>query len=495
MFNVLKNEKGMALLSVYMVSALMTIICIAAYEKAYYEMRQVEREVNRLKSFSAAEAGIQNAMAQIGSNAYTGFINTAALSVANFQATDGTAVGNYSVAISYPDQADWVTLTATATVSGETRKLEARVFLDSNLSKYLVYANTSNFSSGTDAQYGEPDMTDAYGDGTPDYPQYVPSNEDDRAALYFTGTWTISGSNVQLYGDAHAQTSIAGNSTSSVHGDTYVGNFTKNGSGSVTNSGVTGSLVVGDGFEDDNDRNNDSSITNADYPDYHDLTAQGGGDDHKTETLTAISHTFYAANNNISSYAGSTARDRYLKFESYNNGTQTLVREYTSASFTTQSTTYTLPASAIVYVKGDIYMKGEVGGRVSVVSSDDIYIDGNVTYSSGQMDADSTHSLALMAKDKLFFRANTLSVSGILYAENSGNNSVAMDADYNTSGQSSPSTKSSLILSGNRVMNGSTNLGNYPDRVYGYDSNLKYYRPPGIPVAPDLRTVRDVSAV
>jgi hypothetical protein len=494
MFHVLKNEKGMALLSVYLVSALITTISTAAYGKAFFEMRQIDREVNRLKSFAAAEAGLQNAMAQIGNNAYTGFINTTALSVANFQSVDGTAVGNYSVDISYPDQADWVIVTSTATVNGETRKLEGRIFLDSNFSKYLVYANTSNFSSGTDAQYGEPDMTDAYGDGTPDYPQFVPANEDDRAALYFTGTWTISGTGVQLYGDAHAQTSIAGNSSSYVHGDTYVGNFTKT-SSAVTNSGVTGSLNVGDGFSDDVDRTNDGSVSSTDYPDYHDLTAQGGNGDHKTETLVAISHSFYAANNNISAFAGSTAVDRFLKFEAINGGTQTLVRSYTSATFATQSATYTLPASAIVYVKGDIYVKGEIGGRVSVVSSDDIFIDGNFTYPSAQMNASATQSAALLAKDKMFFRANDLTVSGILYAENSGNNSVAMDADYNTSGVSSPSTKNSLNLSGNRIMNGSTNLGNYDDRVYGYDSNLKYYRPPGIPVAPDLRTVRDVSAV
>ena len=191
-FSILKNEKGLAMVSVYVAAVILATISGAVYGKSYSEMHQVEREVARIRTFSAAEAGIQSAMAQIGTNAYTGFITTTPILITNFQATDGSAVGSFSVSFTYPNQADWVTVQTTATVDGDTRYLEGRVFLDSNLSKFLVYADTASFNSGTNAQYGEPDMTDAYGDGTPDYPEFVPANESDRASLYFSGDWNLT---------------------------------------------------------------------------------------------------------------------------------------------------------------------------------------------------------------------------------------------------------------------------------------------------------------
>ncbi len=490
-FKLLQNQKGMALISVYLASAMIATITAAAYSKSLYEMKTVERELARLRTFSAAEAGIQNAMAQIGVNAYTGFINTSSISVPTFQAANGINVGSYSVVLNYPNQADWIIVQSTATVDGDTRTLEARIFLDSNLSKYLVFADTADFGSGTNAQYGEPDTTDVLGDGNPDYPELVSANEADRASLYFTGSWTISGSDVELYGDANAQSQINGNNSSQIHGDTYSGAFTLTGGGTVTNSGVTGGLPVGDGFADDLDRNNSGSVTGADYPDYHDLTASGGSDSHKTETIPQIDSTFYKNNNSISTYGGTTAQNRVLKFVSVGDGTSTQVQEYTNATYTTLVATYNLPSSAIVYVNGNITAKGEIGGRVSVVSSNSINFDGNLTYSSGQSKADPTHSAAFMAKDRLYFRSTNLTVSGILKADNSSNSSAAFDGNYNTAGAHSPGTKQNLTLYGNRIMKGSTNLSVYPDRTYAYDSNLKYFRPPGIPVVPALRTVRE----
>ena len=348
----IRNERGIALVSVYMVSVMIIGISGAAFGKSFSEMNQVNREIARLRAYSAAEAGVQNALAQIGVQAYTGFINTNQINVANFVNVNNSQIGssgaNYNVILEYPQEADWVIVHATATVDNETRTLEGRVFLDSNLSKYLVFANTTTFSSGNDAQYGEPDYTDEYGDGDPDFPQLVHPNEDERAALYFTGNWNVSGAAVNLYGDAHAQGAVSGNISSYVHGDSYVSTFALNGSGAVINSGVTGGLNVGDGFVDDIDRNQNLSIDPLDFPDYHDLTADGDGDAHAVETLQAIDNNFYKNHNNIPTFGGASAQNRFIELVPSADGTTTQVKEYTNASYSAVSTTHNLPTKAIV---------------------------------------------------------------------------------------------------------------------------------------------------
>lgn len=477
----LNNQKGIALITVYCATAFITALSAGAYGRAFWEARHVDMEVNRIRSYAAAEAGLQSAMTQIAQNAYTGFINTAAINRPNFTSWAGSAVGSFAVNIQYPNQADWVIIQSTATVNGQTRNIEGRVFLDSNLSKYLVFADTSNFSSGDDAQYGSHDGVS---------PQGTPANEDDRTMMYFTGDWTVTGANVHMYGDVLAEGSITGNNGSRVHGDTYVQTFTQNASGNVTSSGVLGGLLTGDGFNDDEDRNRDGLINASDFPDRHDLTDDGEDDTRKKETLTAMNLAFYAANNNTPAFAATTGT-RYLKFEPVAGSNNTRVIQYSNSSYSTVVASYSLPQNAIVYVKGDAVVKGEIQGRVSVAASDDIMLAGNMTYAGGRTTADAGHSAAFLAKDVLYFQANDLTNSGILYAENTSNASSAFDARYNTAGQADADSKERLRLSGNRIINGASNLSYYGDRVYGYDPNLKYFRPPGIPVVPDLRTVRE----
>jgi len=493
------NEKGVALVTVSLASVLISMLAALAFGKAFFEMRNVEREMARVRSFAAAEAGVQSAMAQMGVDAYTGFIDTEDININTFQNVNGIDLGSIQVSMEYPNDADWVIVTSTGSVGGDTRSVEGRVFLDSNLSKYLVYADTSNFNSGSNAQYGEPDYTDVYGDGEPDYPEFVPPDENDRAALYFTGDWTTSGSNVTLYGDAHTEGGINGNMSSYVHGDTYASEFALNAWGEVTNDGVSGGLNVGDGFDDDLDRNSDGTVDADDYPDYHDLTSSGSGDSHARETLVEIDHTFYANNNDVPTYAGASSQSRYLKFETSADGNSTKIVEYNNPDYDDIVATRTLPPTAIVYVKGDAYVKGNIKGRVTVVSSDDIFFMGDTNYTSNQKTVDPYHSAAYLAKDKLYFIPNDLEVSGILYAENSSGSSVSFNANYVYNSRRNrfdydPYDKEYLRLYGNRIIKGSTNLGNYNDRIYGYDKNLKYYRPPGIPVKPDLRLSREVQS-
>jgi len=479
--SMLRNQKGIAILSVYTASAFISVLSISAFGRAFWEARHVDQEVTRIKSYAAAEAGLQRALAQVAQNAYTGFINTNAISQPTFQSSYGDTVGSYTVSIQYPNAADWVIITSTGTVNGEIRRLEGRVFLDSNLSKYLVYADTGTFSSGTGASYGESNGVDPMG---------VPANEDDRTMMYFTGNWSITGGGVALYGDSLVEGSISGHSGSNVYGDTYVQAFTKNAQGQVTNSGVSGNMPVGDGFSDDSDRNNDGVINSTDRPDMHDLTNDGDDDSKAKETLVAMDLNFYATNSNINTFATGAATNRYLKFEPVSGGNNTRVIEYTSTNYSTVKATYNLPSTAIVYVKGDAYVKGQIQGRISIAASDDIHFMGDVSYAGGQTHASPSNSVAFLAKDILYLKPDNLDVSGIMYAENSSNASAAFDAGYDLNGNVDTS-KTELNLYGNRVIQGGTNLSYYGDRLYGYDQNLKYYRPPGIPVYPDLRTVRE----
>lgn len=483
----LKNEQGVALLTAYILAVAVTGLTAGAYGVSLAESRHVEREVQRIRSFAAAEAALQTALAQIGNQGYTGFINTNEVSIENFTDVYGETVGSFGATLSYPDQADWVVVRANGTINGETRFLEARVFLESNFSKYLVYANTSSFGSGNNATYGNHDGEN---------PNGVPANEDDRAAMYFTGGWSASGSNVTMYGDVNTEDYVSGNSSTKVYGDIYSSDFSQSGTGAVTNDGITGSVTVDDGFSDDSDRDGDGDIDSYDYPDVHDLTSTGAGDSHKTEELVQISHDFYNQNNHTPQFVGNSAQDRYFELVANEADGHTQLVEYTNGNYTSEVATHDLPSSAIVYVKGDIYLKGEIEGRVSFVSSDDIVMTGDVTYAGGAHYADAGHSTAFLAKDKIYFAENEQEASGILYAETSSGSSKSLDAYYKLQSDGTGLTtgysgKEYLRLYGNRIMNGGTNLSYYDDRVYGYDKNLRYYRPPGIPVTPDLRTVRE----
>ena len=487
--NLLNNQKGAALVTVYMVSVLLSTIAGAAYSRALAQSRAADAEVNRIKSFAAAEAGLQSALSQIGTNAYTGYINTASISNSSFSSSYGNSVGTMNVSMSYPNSADWIIVTSSATVNGVTEQIEGRVFLDSNLSKYLIYANTPTLSLGTNLILGANDGTN---------PQGVSADENDRAATYHTQDLDFYGTNINVYGDVNAERLIDGSTNSTVHGDTYAGNFALNSNGTVSDDGVNGTLTVDDGFSDDTDRDGNGSITTNDYPDRHDLTSVGGGDSHKTETLDAVNTTFYKTykDSALPSTWGTSSTTRYIELAASSDGTKTKVIEYTNSSYSTQSASYTLSNSnAIIYNNGSLYIKGGVVvGRVSVASADDIVFDGNVKYKNSASYSDSSNSAAFMAKDKVFVRPTSLEISGIVYAQRGTSTGVALDADYNTSGNYDPDAKADghFRLYGNVIINGTANTADYAnDREYVYDKNLKYFRPPGVPVRPVLRTVRE----
>ncbi len=464
-----KNEKGVMLIASAFLVTVLTATSAMFLSRSLNEYKMTNREIDRLSAYCAAEAGFQGALAQVGSNGYTGFINNTTY---NAQLdVDGNTMSTCSATIS-SDTMDFVIIRSTGTASFTSRTIEARVFLESNLSKYLVYTTASAFGSGTNAQYGEPmrDEDDIDNDG--DTTEYivdsngryrVPKESRDRAAMYFTGDWVISGTGVKMFGDVYVNDDLVVYSRKDVdvYGDTYVRD----------QYATSGSLNVDDTYNDGPDKR---VMTND-----------------MQETLTPIDTNFYAAHNSIPAF-GNTSGSRYLKFEVSANGTHTVVKEYSDKQYSTLINTYDIPETGVVYVNGDVYVKGTIKGRVSVVASDDIFFQGDVEYANGLKHADISDSAAFIAKDKLYYCAPVLDVCGIFYGAKTYSSSPAFDARYDTNGRYNPYSKQYLRIRGNRIINGTTNLGYYPDRAYIYDPYLKKFRPPGLPITSVVSFVREV---
>lgn len=512
-FPIRGNEKGFAMVSVYFVGVLILAISGSTYIRAIVEAKEVGREITRQQIRSAAEAGLQSALVQIGANpttggiAYSGFINARSIPLTNLRNSRGTTtVGNFSVTITNPNQADWAVITATGGSAQDQSRitLEARVLLDSNFSKYMMYVNAPATDLGDNLQLGESDGLN---------PEGVPLNKLDRNMLYYTGDLTFSGSNIKIWGDVNAQGKIIGNSTSCLNGDSYSKDFAINSFGQVTNSGVSGGLKVGDGFSDDTDRNGDGFINAQDYPDYHGLTATGGGDSNKFEVVKPMNLNFYATQAqsvpgidgmDVVRYGGGT--NRYLKFETAPTGNVTRIIEYTNASYLTPIATRDLNSTnGLIYVNGNAYVQGEIKGRVTVVSSSNVFYTGNIKYSGNQskVNPNAPDAAAFLAKNQQQFLPMSVEVSGIVYAEkafNTNNLALALvgssklNQTFNGVVSILPGEKDNGHFRhyGNIIMNGTGNTNKYLyDRAFVYDPNLKYYRPPGLPVQPVIRLVRE----
>ncbi len=560
--NLLKDQRGFALISVYLASLVVLIFSSAAFGSVLVESRLIDREIARTQAYAAAEAGLQTAMVQIGTvpnpvtvpytGPFTGFVNTARIPTTGeqtFQSVTGTILGSFFVEMDYSNQMDWVTCKATGKIplttgTNQILQLEGRVFLQSNLSKYLMYANTPSLALGSNLKMGI-DLRDPAesAEERAKHPEGIVANENDRAALYYTNDLDFSGSNIHIFGDTHAENFISGSNSNTIHGDTYVGGFAWDTQGRVTNDGINGTLTVSDGFADDTDRNGDRIINANDYADRHDLLKTTdemksyNADARREEVIDTVDLDFYQARNSsvvTQRNYGTTSAERYFVFEPTADATQTNVVVFnaqdkynaynpfinTPANTTarTQKTDeFTLPSGLlkpdgtmdekpILYSKGSIHVKGTIAGRVAVVSSDNILFDGNIKY-AGETPSYSSpaNSAAFLAKDVVYFRPEQLEASGIIYADNSHSTSrnplVAIDSNYNehySLGDNrgyKPEDKydGRFRHFGNLIVDGTGNTSNYNnDRAYVYDPNLKYYRPPGLPIRPELRTVRAI---
>jgi hypothetical protein len=217
------NNKGVMFVTSSFLIAVLTGTSVMFLSRSINELKAVDRELDRYRAYCAAEAGFQGALSQIGTTSYTGFVNTADYETSLI--VGGQQVASCSAAVT-PDTTDFIVVESTGTGRYTNRTIRARVFLDSNLSKYLVYADTSAFGSGTNAQYGEALVDEATGNVVVDSNGRERVAEDDyeRAKMYFTGDWNISGENIKMYGDVYTgdDLNVPSGSSADIHGDTYV---------------------------------------------------------------------------------------------------------------------------------------------------------------------------------------------------------------------------------------------------------------------------------
>ena len=255
-------------------------------------------------------------------------------------------------------------------------------------------------------------------------------------------------------------------------------------------------------------------INAQDYPDYHNLTPNGGGDAHKYEVVNPLNLNFYASQarsvpgiNGIDVVRYGGGRNRYFKFETAPSGNVTRIIEYRNAGYQGApiGTRDLQSKNGLVYINGNVFVQGEIKGKVTVVSSKNVYYTGNVKYAGNQskVNPNNPDAAAFFAKNQQHFLPMSVEVSGIVYAEkafNKNNLALAIFGSYKLNQTFNgivpilPREKDygHFRHYGNIVMNGVANTSVYRyDRAYVYDPNLKYYRPPGLPVEPDIRLVRE----
>ncbi|MBU1864062.1 MAG: hypothetical protein KKH94_10400 [Candidatus Omnitrophica bacterium] len=471
----INNEKGVLLITSAFLIIVLTGASAMFFGRSINEMKMVEREMDRLEAYCAAEAGFQGALSEIGTTNYSGFINTS-----NFASVGLSINGNEVSRCSATKTliSDNCIIIQSTGISGTgyymSRSLQVRIALESVFSKYFLFADTGSFSSGTNSQYAEPllDVNDEDGDGDTteilvdaNGRARVDADDDERALMYFRGDWDIDGEGVKLYGNAFVEGDLQVTQNKDdldVHGDTYVqGNYVSN-----------GQLVIDDTYDDGNDQH---VLTNAE--------AEGA--------LPAFNTTFYQNVNSIPSF-GTSPTSRNLEFVPSDDGTYTIVNEYNNRNYSNLINSYHLPSNAIIYVNGDACIKGTIAGKVTLYTSDDLHIQGSLTYNNGLDHADENHSAAYLAGDVIYFNDQDMTAEGIFYAGQVSNSGHANDASRTLDGELDLGGKNCFTLIGNRILKGNSFMGHYAHRLYLYDPYLRNNPPPGLPVSAKVISVREI---
>jgi hypothetical protein len=156
----------------------------------------------------------------------------------------------------------------------------------------------------------------------------------------------------------------------------------------------------------------------------------------------------------------------------------------TTAPPCTLSTTEAVPANGAVYADADVIVSGTVNGRVTVASTHDVVVGGDITYASTGFDVQATNSdvLGLMAADEVLvprWAPGTLTWRAATLAMARRWRSATTETTPNTT----------MTFYGSTAANKGGYMNQYATRKYNYDPSLLYLQPPYFPVLEDAYTI------
>jgi len=141
------------------------------------------------------------------------------------------------------------------------------------------------------------------------------------------------------------------------------------------------------------------------------------------------------------------------------------------------ATTYTVPANGAVYAPQTVIVSGQVNGRFTVASNDDVVVAADISYVTSGDDvlglvAQSDVLIAQYAPNNLTWRAATIAQTGAW-------RSWRTDGSHNR-----------MTFTGSTATNLGGYMAQFRARVYQYDATLAYLQPPWFPTVEEAYTVQ-----
>jgi len=145
------------------------------------------------------------------------------------------------------------------------------------------------------------------------------------------------------------------------------------------------------------------------------------------------------------------------------------------------TTTVAVPANGAVYSPQTVIVSGQVHGRVTVASNNDIDIGDNISYVTPGQDV-----LGLIADNDVTvcdWAPNMLNWTGAVLAETGTWQTYS--SSYSAAGRDKYST---MTFTGSAATENGGDFGGFDYRTYDYDKNLLYLAPPWFPTIADSYT-------
>jgi Tfp pilus assembly protein PilX len=437
----LEEERGQALLFVIFIVALMTVIAGTLVDVVVGAQKNAGQSVTVQTSYQAAEAGIDEYTSKLVEDHlyYTHYV---AAGESTREASNGTLVtaGNawsYDLNWTYPNGKDtWaslpngyqynleITAPSAATKDAITILATGRPTADTNMNDWTSVQTLVRPAS----------LADFY--------RFVNGN------VSFGSTTTTNG---QIY--ANGTVNHAGTATANIYAyGGFSGNVTLQNGAQV----YSGSTAV------------KSQIPDAPI-NFNNFLA----------SLTTIQAAM--ATNGLPSLNNASVAAWQLVFNSngtftYQSCQQTSGQDVSAKTPTCgPATTETVPSNGAIYSPQTIIVSGQVHGRVTVASNNNIVIGGNISYVTPGQDV-----LGLIAENNVIvpqWAPTNLTWTGAVLAETGTWESYSSDGSHGT-----------MTFTGSSATDQGGDFTMFQTRVYNYDPNLLFLSPPWFPTLADSYT-------